>query len=109
LLPFLFFCCSTGAEATAGEIVTVGAPSGADVAAAADGSDSFSFMPEFSKMVVFGVAGDRLKLSESGFPEAAAAASAASLVGELMFFSFIRLKIFTFRSPVLAAVVTVKR
>jgi hypothetical protein len=31
------------------------------------------------------------------------------LVGELMFFSFIRLKIFTFRSPVLAAVVTVKR
>jgi hypothetical protein len=68
------------------------------------GSDIFSFIPPFSKIVVFGV-DTRSKFSSSDI----LSAETSFPVGELMFFSFIRLKIFTFKSPVLAAVVTEKR
>ncbi len=68
------------------------------------GSDIFSFIPPFSKIVVFGV-DTRSKFSSSDI----LSAETSFPVGELMFFSFIRLKIFTFKSPVLAAVVTKKR
>jgi len=94
---------------TAGEIVTVGPVfDEANVVAVVIGDtvvvgvDSFSFIPAFSKIVVdvTGVVGDetRSKFSSTSFPD--------SFGDEMMFFSFIRLKILTFSRPVLAAVVT---
>ncbi len=81
------------------------------------GSAIFNFIPDFSKIVVFGPGGRRSKFSSSDFcrieelSDFEAKLSGCSLVGdppELMFFSFIRLKIFTFRRPELVAVVTRK-
>ena len=95
----------------AGVMVTVG---DANVDGDVTGSDILSFIPAFSKMVVFvtvvvgGGVETSSKFSSSDFLLLAAAAAAASEVGggELMFFSFIRLKILTFKRPVLEAVVT---
>ena len=99
----------------AGVMVTVG---DARVDGEVTGIAILSFMPAFSKMVVFvtvAVVVDGVdtssKFSSSDFllrAAAAAAAAAASMaaVGELMFFSFILLKILTFKRPVLEAVVT---
>ena len=101
----------------AGVMVTVG---DARVDGEVTGVAILSFMPAFSKMVVFvtvaavvvvGGVDTSSKFSSSDFllrAAAAAAAAAASMaaVGELMFFSFILLKILTFKRPVLEAVVT---
>ena len=107
---------------TAGVIVTVGddrlpTDPAAGRAEVPGGSAIFNFIPDFSKIVVFGPGGKRSKFSSSDLcgvddlSDFATELSGCSLVGdprdpELMFFSFMRLKILTFRRPELVAVVT---